>query len=59
MSKEITNAEELRAVQAPLKQLYRDHPENARIPALAEGILEPYDIACTVRTWLMWPPRAW
>ncbi len=51
MSKEITNAEELRAVQAPLKQLYRDHPENARIPARAEGILEPYDIACTVRTW--------
>ena len=51
MPKEITNAEELRAVQAPLKQHYRDHPEAARIPARAEGILEPYDIACTVRTW--------
>ena len=51
MPKEITNAEELRAVQAPLKQLYRDQPETARIPSRAEGILEPYDIACTVRTW--------
>ncbi len=51
MPKEITNAEELRAVQAPLKQLYRDQPETARIPSRAEGILETNDIACTVRTW--------
>jgi uncharacterized OsmC-like protein len=45
------NAEELRAVQAPLKQAYRDAPETALIPARAEGIVEPYDIACTVRAW--------
>jgi len=46
------NAEELRAKQAPLKQLYRDTPEAARIPARAEGILDPHDdIACTVRAW--------
>jgi uncharacterized OsmC-like protein len=51
MPNEITSAEELRAVQAPLKQHYRDHPEAALIPARAEGILEPYDIACTVRAW--------
>ena len=45
------NAEQLRALQAPLKQLYRDTPETARVPARAEGILEPGDIACSVRVW--------
>jgi len=45
------NAEELRAKQAPLKQMYRDNPESALIPARAEGILELDDIACTVRAW--------
>ena len=30
------NAEELRAVQAPLKQRYRDTPDAARVPARAE-----------------------
>ena len=45
------NAEELRAVQAPLKQRYREQPEAARVPARAEGILDPSGIACTVRAW--------
>jgi uncharacterized OsmC-like protein len=45
------NAEELRAIQAPLKQMYRDNPDSARIPARAEGILEPGDLACMVRAW--------
>jgi uncharacterized OsmC-like protein len=45
------NAEELRAIQAPIKQGYRDHPETARIAARAEAIVEPYDLACTVRAW--------
>ena len=45
------NAEELRAIQAPLKQGYRDHPETARNIARAEAIVEPYDIACTIRAW--------
>jgi uncharacterized OsmC-like protein len=45
------NAEELRALQAPLKQRYRDTPDSARITSRAEGILEPYDIVCTVRAW--------
>lgn len=45
------NAEELRALQAPLKQLYREDAGAARILARAEGILEPYDIACTIRAW--------
>ena len=45
------NAEELRGLQAPLKQLYRENPDAARIPARAEGILDANDIACTVRGW--------
>jgi uncharacterized OsmC-like protein len=45
------NADELRARQAPLKQLYRDDPAAARIPARAVGILEADDIACTVQAW--------
>ena len=45
------NAEELRAIQAPLKQTYREHPETARNIARAEAIVEPYDIACTIRAW--------
>lgn len=42
------NAEDLRAIQAPLKQGYRDHPESARIRAHAEAVLDTDDIACTI-----------
>ena len=45
------NADELRAIQAPLKQLYRDQPDAARIPARAEGSLDPNDIAIVVDGW--------
>ena len=45
------NAEQLRPLQAPLRQLYREKPEAARVPARAEGILKPGDIACSVRAW--------
>jgi uncharacterized OsmC-like protein len=45
------NADDLRAKQAPLKQLYRDKPEAALIPAHAEGALDFNDIAITVRSW--------
>jgi uncharacterized OsmC-like protein len=45
------NADELRALQAPLKQRYRDNPDSARIPARAEGRLDQQDIACEVRSW--------
>ena len=44
------NAEDLRTLQAPLKQGYRDHPETARIPAHAEAILSLDSIACTIPT---------
>jgi len=42
------NADQLRAIQAPLKQRYRDDPASARIPARAEAVLSPTDIACTI-----------
>ena len=45
------NAEELRAVQAPLKQHYREQPEAALVPARAEGSLDPNDIAIVVDAW--------
>lgn len=45
------NAEELRAKQAPLKQLYRDNPAAALVPAHAEATLDLTDIACDVPGW--------
>ncbi|MEA2729988.1 MAG: hypothetical protein QOD93_1603 [Acetobacteraceae bacterium] len=45
------NADELRAIQAPLKQLYRDQPQAALVPARAEGSLDPNDIAIVVDAW--------
>jgi uncharacterized OsmC-like protein len=45
------NADELRAIQAPIKQLYRDNPDAARVPARAEGSLDPNDIAVVVDAW--------
>jgi uncharacterized OsmC-like protein len=45
------NAEQLRAMQAPLKQRYRDTPDAARVPARAEARLDLDDVACTVPSW--------
>ncbi len=45
------NAEELRTLQAPLKQRYRDTPDAARIPAHAVAELATDDVACTVPSW--------
>ena len=45
------NADELRAIQAPIKQLYRDNPQAARVPARAEGTLDPDNIAISVDAW--------
>ena len=39
------DATTLRALQAPLKQKYRDNPESARIVARAEVVLDPSQIA--------------
>lgn len=43
------NADDLRARQAPLKQLYRDDSSAARIPSRAEGDLVVDEVACQVR----------
>jgi uncharacterized OsmC-like protein len=45
------DAEQLRTLQAPLKQRYRDTPDAARVPAHAEARLEPDTIAAIVPSW--------
>ncbi len=45
------NAEQLRAMQAPVKQRYRDTPDAARVRSRAEARLDGDDIACTVPSW--------
>lgn len=42
--------DDLREVQAPLKQRYRDQPESALVTLAAEGSLESGAIACRVET---------
>jgi uncharacterized OsmC-like protein len=43
-------ADELRAVQAPLKARYRDDPAAARITLKAQGALDPAALSCKVET---------
>ncbi len=45
------DATELRALQAPIKQRYRDDPSAARVPARAEARLDPDAVACAVPGW--------
>jgi uncharacterized OsmC-like protein len=45
------NAEQLRAMQAPIKQRYRDTPDAARVSSRAEARLDGDDVACTVPSW--------
>jgi uncharacterized OsmC-like protein len=46
------DATELRALQAPLKQRYRDSPDAARVTSRAEATLDPFAaIACTIPGW--------
>lgn len=42
--------EQLREAQAPLKERYRADPEAALVTLLAEGELDPHDVACRVQT---------
>jgi uncharacterized OsmC-like protein len=44
------NADELRAIQAPLKDRYRAKPQAARITLKASGALDSAAIACKVET---------
>ncbi len=43
-------AEELKALQTPLKAQYREHPESARVTMRATATLDPAALACTVTT---------
>jgi hypothetical protein len=45
------DAATLRELQAPLKQLYRDDPLNARTPLEAEASFETDGVAALVQTW--------
>jgi uncharacterized OsmC-like protein len=47
---ETTEQEELRAVQRPLKQLYRDQPEAAVITLRAAGSVAGTGVSCSVQT---------
>jgi uncharacterized OsmC-like protein len=47
---EIVDADALRALQAPLKQQYRDEPETAVLTLTAEGAVDDAGIACKVQT---------
>jgi len=44
-------AHELRELQRPLKQQYKEDPASARVPARAGARIEVRDVACTVTTW--------
>ena len=44
------DANELRALQAPLKKQYREQPETGRTPARAEATLDLDRVACRVRS---------
>src|SRR5258708_36796438 len=45
------DANELRALQAPLKKRYREQPGTALTPARAEAMLDVDRLACGVRSW--------
>src|SRR5690348_4962287 len=42
--------DELRALQAPIKEKYRDQPAAALITLRAEGTLDPSEVVCSVAT---------
>ncbi|MEY2590379.1 MAG: hypothetical protein QOJ67_2363 [Acidimicrobiaceae bacterium] len=42
--------DELRAVQAPIKEQYRDDPSAALVTLQAEGALDAHEVACSVQT---------
>jgi uncharacterized OsmC-like protein len=46
----IMNPAELRALQAPLKSRYREHPEDAVVTLRASGRLGPETLTCKVET---------
>jgi uncharacterized OsmC-like protein len=47
---DVVRAEELKAIQAPIKERYRDKPDAALVTLKAEGRLDELGIACKVET---------
>jgi uncharacterized OsmC-like protein len=47
---DVVRAEELKAIQAPFKERYRDKPDAALVTLKAEGRLDELGIACKVET---------
>jgi uncharacterized OsmC-like protein len=45
------DASQLRALQAPLKERYKEFPEKAVTPARAEAVIEEDDISCRIATY--------
>ena len=45
------DADTLRAMQAPIKQRYRETPAAALVPARAQARMDIDDVACVVPTW--------
>lgn len=42
------NADELRALQAPIKEQFREHPETARATLIARGRVSLEDVTCEI-----------
>ncbi len=45
------DAGQLRALQAPIKERYKESPEKAVTPARAEAVIEEDDISCQISTY--------
>ena len=45
------DADKLRALQAPLKERYKEHPEKAITPARAEAVIDEDEISCRISTY--------
>jgi uncharacterized OsmC-like protein len=45
------DAHELRELQRPLKERYKEDPATARVPARAEGRVDVAGVSCRVTTW--------
>ena len=45
------DADQIRALQAPLKDRYKEYPEKALIPARAEAVIEEDDISSRIATY--------
>ena len=50
------NSDELKAMQAPIKERYREQPEAAVVTLKAEGQLGD-DLSCSVQTCLLYTSR--